>query len=462
MRYLWLALFALLIAILAAGPLFFSSGEQAEEQLLVISPHWDGIRHEFGRAFAAQYLKTTGKSINVAWVDVGGMGEIVKYLELRFGSAGPQEGVNLDVLFGGGMDKMPALAASGFFEPFPLPLELAKKIPAELNGQPLRDPLNRYLAACLSCFGFVYNKLVLEKAHLPTPKTWEDLGAPAFQGWVSCGDPTLSGSLHMAFELVLQGEGWEKGYTTLVRLISNVRSFNEGGSSVPRDVSLGQAAVGPCIDFYASAPIRRQGAAHLQLVIPAQTAVATPDPIAILRHPPNPEAARAFVEFVLSEAGQRLWYEARGEPGGPVDYDLERLPVMPEIYERGYKTYTVLNPFKQAGVMKYDFKKGGGRWNTLNDLWRATILEVHGELNAARQAVLAAGRDGDLGYALGQAPLSEAAVAKLAAAKLPADERNALRNRWSAWAREWYAAIARAARTGGPVPEFRAAPSIAD
>jgi iron(III) transport system substrate-binding protein len=455
-----MALFGLLIAALAFGPSLLLREPPADEELLVLSPHWEGIKNEFGRAFTAYYLKNTGKQIRLVWLDVGNTGEIRKFMEARNNEAvtARKKESDADILFGGGMDILPRMAAKNYFEPYVLSAEQAAELPADLNGLELRDKEGRYHAACLSAFGFVYNKLVLKRAVLPAPHEWEDLGLAQFQGWVSCGDPSLSGSVHAAFEVVLQGQGWERGWSTLARMVSNVRAFNEGGSSVPRDVSLGQAAVGPCIDFYANAPIRRQGATHLQLVIPAREAVVTADCIAMLRNPPNPRAARAFMGFVLSEAGQRLWYQPRGTPGGPVVYDLERLPAMPRVYDLGLPTNTVLNPFKSLAAFKYDNKKGGDRWDLLNDLWHAMLIDTHQELWNARQAAISAGRDADLGAVLVRAPFSEEALRSMPRKRLAPDERNALRNKWSAWARDRYAAIQAAARNNGPVPEFAPAP----
>jgi len=478
-RYIWLTLLFVVVCGAAFGPQLFSSQPVADEELVIISPHWDGIRHEFGLAFEKWYFDKTKKHVQVTWLDLGGgTGEIKKYLEEKFknlpvsvpvpASANPavksfldeklkkqdEEGIGADILFGGGMDMLPQMAQKNFFEPYVLSPEQLKDLPAEINGQELRDKKMRYHAACLSTFGFVYNRLVMQQASLPVPKRWDDLGRPEFQGWVSCGDPSNSGSLHMAFELILQGQGWQKGSETLTRMISDVRSFNEGGVSIPRDVSLGQAAVGPCIDFYASAPVRRQGATHLQLVIPEGMSVATPDCIAVLRNQKHRDAAFAFVEFVLSEAGQRLWYQTRGDSGGPVDYDLERLPVMPRIYDMGLKTNTLINPFKDKPDFKYDSKKGGERWGTLNDLWHAVLIDVHEDLWSARKAIIAARRDNDLGAALCRAPMGEEAILSVAKQRLPAESRNDLRNKWSAWARNWYRQIENAAKRNGPVPEF--------
>ena len=457
-RYIWIILLFVIVAGMAFGPMLLSHQPPADETLTLISPHWDGIRHEFERAFAEQFLKDTGKHIRITWLDLGGgTGEIRKYLDEKFKQAVQSRGVGADILFGGGMDMLPTMADKNYFEPVLLDSALLNELPESLNGQDLRDKKFRYYASCLSSFGFVYNKLVLEKAGLPAPQRWEDLGSPDYQGWVSCGDPAASGSLHMAFELVLQAQKWENGYATLARMVSNTRAFNEGGVSIPRDVSLGQEAAGPCIDFYATAPVRRQGAIHLEFVIPKSVAVATPDCIAMLTGAPNKKAAEAFLRFVMSEAGQRLWYQARGTEGGPVDYDLERLPVMPRVYGMGLKTNTVTNPFTAKNNFTYDSRKGGARWTTLNDLWHAVLIDVHEPLWQARKAVIAAHRD-DLDKVLCLPPLSEETVMKISKARLTADARNSLRNKWSGWARAWYSKIEEAARTTLPPPEFIPAP----
>lgn len=453
-----MSILGVMVAALALGPAWLRHEPHADEKLFIISPHWDGIKAEFGSAFEAHYFKTTGKRIHVVWMDIGGSGEIKRWLDQRVSqvaqSANPESGVGVDILFGGGMDTLPGMASKNYFEAWTPPKELLAAIPATVNNQELRDAKFRYHATCLSMFGFVYNTEVVEAAKLPVPAIWNDLGAPELHGWITCGDPGSAGSLHLTYELVLQAEGWEMGYATLTRMASNARAFNEGGASVPRDVSLGQSAAGPCIDFYATAPIRRQGATHLKLVVPKDVATATPDCIAIIRNPPNPTAAHAFMEFVLSEAGEKLWYQPRGTPGGPVNYDLERLPVMPSIYKAGLPTNTVANPFTDKPSFMYDGKKAGGRWRLLNDLWKSTWIDAHEELWQARDAVIRAGRDADLGAALARPPFNEEVIAKLAKKSLTPDENNAQRNRWTAWSREWYNKIRVAADSGAAVPEF--------
>lgn len=474
MRYLWSALLIAVLMGIAFGPELVCPKPHAQDTLILLSPHWEGITTEFEQGFKTYWRKKTGREIELDWWDVGGgSGEIRRFIleKARRAEWDRGEGIDVDVFFGGGTRdyanfcKESWLARNGVTLPEGLlvaytpPEARDGRIPVAVLGQALRDTTGRWHAACLSGSGIVYNRVVCEKVGLPTPATWADLGQPGYFGWVSLGDPTRSGAMHLFFEIMLQAQGWDDGWGVVVRMSANAPAFNEGSGSVPRDVAIGQAVAGPCLDFYAAAPVRRQGATHLEFVFPEGQSVVSPDPIAIFRNAPHREAAESFVDFVLSEAGQRLWYQKRGTPGGPMKFDLERLPVLKDLYARDLPTHTVARPFAEGQAFAYDEAKGGVRWAFFEELFRATVLDVHDELKASWRAVIEADRAADLGRALGLPPFDEATVMKLAERKQGAVEQNQLRRRWTGWARKHYAAIRCAAATSGPVPEYRPAPT---
>lgn len=473
MRAVTVLLLLMLLVGAAVGPGVFTPQEKADDELVLVSPHWDGIRMEFGRAFAEQWKKDTGRTVKVTWLDLGGGGMIAKYIYEQAGKAhwDKHEGIGVDVIFGGGtfdyermadekdLAKRNIQSPGGILEPHALPKAFDAEIPAKVNGQKLRDEQGRWYAACMSGFGFVYNKVAVDRAGLPKPQTWQDLGRPEYYGWISCGDPTMSGSLQMAFEIVLQAHKWDEGWNVLTHLVANAPAFNEGGASIPRDVSLGQAAAGPCIDFYAAAPMRRQGATHLEFVFPKGLSVVTPDPIAIFKNAPNPKAAEAFVDFVMSRQGQMLWFAKRGTEGGPRDFDLERLTVWKSLYEvkPPLETYTVARPFEEGEAFLYDAAKGGKRWNIMKDLLRASLIDVHEDLKKAWKAAIDHGRVDDLGKALGRPAVDEATLLKIASKGYAQGQLNKLRNKWTGWARARFQAIRQAAETNGSVPEYQPA-----
>src|SRR5690606_11806356 len=72
-------------------------------ELIIVSPHWEGIQYEFGKAFEAHYLKQTGTPVKVRWRDVGGgTSQIEKAIDAGF-RANPAS-CQIDIFFAGGID----------------------------------------------------------------------------------------------------------------------------------------------------------------------------------------------------------------------------------------------------------------------------------------------------------------------------------------------------------------------
>ena len=54
---------------------------RADATLVIITPHNEAIRYEFGRAFERWYRQQTGKTVFVDWRVIGGTSEITRYLD---------------------------------------------------------------------------------------------------------------------------------------------------------------------------------------------------------------------------------------------------------------------------------------------------------------------------------------------------------------------------------------------
>ena len=63
-------------------------------------------------------------------------------------------------------------------------------------------------------------------------------------------NPAQSGSVKTALEAIIQRLGWERGWQIIRRMSANARSVASSAPKVPLDVSAGDSAAGPCIDFY--------------------------------------------------------------------------------------------------------------------------------------------------------------------------------------------------------------------
>jgi ABC-type Fe3+ transport system substrate-binding protein len=435
----------LLPALLVLGGLVWLAlprgASRAGAELRVVSPHWEGIREEFGTAFEEHWRAKTGKSLRVVFLDLGGTSKCMRFIRSR-----PPGESRADLVFGGGVDNYVALAEEGYLEGVEVPPRTLSEIPLAMGGYPLRDEGGRWFAACLSSFGICYNKEVLRREKLPVPREWEDLADPRFYNWVGSGEPRSSGTVHMCYEMILQTYGWEKGFELVTRMAGNVRAFNEGGGGVPRDVALGQFAAGGSIDFYALERVICLGSDSVGYVVPMKMPVINGDPVAVIRGAPHAEAAAEFVRFVLSEPGQKLWFARPGEPDGPRSFALGRLPVWRSLCGLAGEQLEMTNPYEMKGLGGWDSRKNGRRWVILNALLGAAVIEPHDRLRGAWRALLEAGCPPEGLKEFGAPPCDEEEFMRLAGwfgdKAVKASDKNAKVAEWGVWARKKYGRVA--------------------
>lgn len=399
------------------------------------------------------------------WQDVGGgTSQIRRFVEARFGSE--PHGIGIDVLFGGGTETYERFASDGLLEPLPelLP-ELKDRVPAKLNGVSIYDPKARWFGPMLSSFGILCNREVLSRIGVPEPRSWSDLGDRRMRSWVNAGDPRLSGSVHVVYEVILQGAGWDDGFRSLMRLGANTHTFVRDSGTLTRSVTLGEVAAAGNVDAQALGAIEREP--HMMTFIlpaveynsagkPSGGTIINPDAIAVLKGAPHRELARAFVEFTMSDAGQKLFLLRPGEPGGPRKHALARLSVVPGLYKQfppDQRAVGAADPFTYTNVV--DFKEGLGnsRWDALNDLIGAVIVDAHSDLAAAWRALdeshLPDDERRELEAELFRAPCSEKELAEYAR-RIIAEGPRARASQVNAWgeeARNRYRRVQRLARS---------------
>ena len=159
------------------------------------------------------------------------------------------------------------------------------------------DPGKTYFSTKLITTGIVYNTNAPMK-----PTSWEDLTKPEAKGQVVMPSPLTSGAA-MIHTVTLTGnlsEGWDF-YSALAE---NGAQAAGGNGDVLKSVSGGDKLYGMIVDYM---PMREKAkGAPVEFVFPAEGVSAVTEPVAILSTAKNPEAAKAFVDFLLSEKGQAL------------------------------------------------------------------------------------------------------------------------------------------------------------
>lgn len=415
-----------------------SATGSAAERVVILTPHVDAIRHEFGRGFARWHEKRFGEPAEVDWRNVGGTSDALRFLLSEF--ANKPEGIGVDILFGGGQEPYLVLVDKRLALAYDPPAGLLDGIPRTIQGMEVYEAKHRWFAAALSSFGILQNTRVQRLLGLAAAHRWEDLAAPTLYGWVGAGDPRNSGTMTVMFESFLQAYGWEKGWQMLACIGGNTRNFDRVSSSTAKDVTLGETAYAFAIDFYAPSQIAVAGRTNMVFVLPDDFTAVNADCIAILKGAPHRATAERFVEYVLSEEGQRLWFLPQGHPGGPEQFAIERMSIRPDFYRRYLGVSHIdFSPFELKQSFIYNANLGRDRREIVASLAGALLVDPHPELKAAWRSIIRGGMRPDQVALLGQVPLTETDALRLASGewKKPA-VRNAKKIEWQNWARQKY------------------------
>ncbi|MBO6513690.1 MAG: extracellular solute-binding protein [Phycisphaerales bacterium] len=373
---------------------------EGAQKLIVVTPHVPQIRDEFARAFSEWHQREYGEAVVIDYRTPGGTSEIKKQLSAMFtdavkrqfeGTDGSWEtddllvlepgAIAFDVMFGGGSYdhstlKRGSTVSVKLNDTTTLELNVSQSAPmdftqAELDElfgenmigpQQLYDPEQYWIGTALSSFGIVYNRDVYEqRLKLDIPSQFVDLTKHELGGWIALADPRQSGSITTTFDSILGNEGWEEGWRILRGMCGNTRYFTNSSTKPPIDVSNGEAAAGLAIDFYGRGQAQvikdSGGGDRVGYQEPEGAVYVDADPISIINGGPNPEVAKRFVRFCLTEEAQALWQFAKdnpdnpigvdGEPMGPEWSELRRMPVRRMMYEQYFDYFMdQVNPFE--------------------------------------------------------------------------------------------------------------------
>ena len=247
-------------------------------------------------------------------------------------------------------------------------------IPAKIGNYPINDPEGFYRGQALAGYGLMWNTRYMSAHKLPAPREWSDLVKPVYHGHIATSSPSRSGTSHLTFETILQGEGWDKGWNQILQIAGNCASITERSFGVPDGVQNGQFGIGIVIDFFGLAA--KNSGFPVEFVYPSVTAI-VPANIGLIAGAKNAEAGKRFVDFTLSEEGQQLL----------LDPKISRLPVLPATYAKAPPGYP--NPFGGTIQAKVDFDSNmsESRYYVVSSLFDQIITFRHKELVAATRAI---------------------------------------------------------------------------
>jgi ABC-type Fe3+ transport system substrate-binding protein len=290
----------------------------------------------------------------------------IKYLQETAGNN------KSDLFWASAPDAFEVLKGDGLLQKYKVKM---KGIPEKVGSFPINDPDGYYKGFAASGYGIMWNTRYLKAKKLPVPKTWAALADPVYHGHVGMSAPSRSGTTHLTVETLLQGAGWEKGWATWKQIAGNFKTVTERSFGVPDGVNSGQFGLGVVIDFFGLSS-QASGFPVDFLYPPVTTLV--PANIAIVKKAPHPQAAAAFIEFLLSPKGQEVL----------LDPKIRRLPVNPATYAKAPKGFP--NPFKDKSIgaaVKFDLGLSKGRYNVVNSLFDVMVTYRLNDLRDATRAI---------------------------------------------------------------------------
>ncbi len=264
----------------AGGLVSLSVAVAAEGKLLLYTSQPNTDAQQTIDAFKAKFPK-----VEISFVRDGTPRVMAKLrAEIQAGAAQP------DLLLIADSVTMEGLKAEGRLLAHPV-----ANISAYAPG--IHDPEKFWFSTKLITTGIIYNTAAPLK-----PESWLDLARPEAKGKIVMPSPLSSGAalIHAA---TLSGSlpgGWD----FYKALKANDAIAGGANGDVLRQVAGGEKLYGMIVDFM---PIREKAkGAPVAFVFPKEGVSAVSEPVAILSTTKNPEAAKAFVDFLLSREGQEL------------------------------------------------------------------------------------------------------------------------------------------------------------
>ncbi|WP_425052200.1 ABC transporter substrate-binding protein [Psychromarinibacter sp. S121] len=261
-------------------------------------------------AFMAKYPE-----VEVEWFREGTTKVMAKLLA-EFEAGQPQP----DVLLIADMVTMESLEADGRLMAY-------TEADTSAYDPALMDDEGHYFSTKLITTGIIYNT---EAPMVPT--SYADLLKPEAKGMIAMPSPLTSGAatIHMAALTADPSLGWAF-YEGLAEQGANPQGGNGGTYNA---IAGGEKLYGFVVDFL---PIReKMNGAPVEFVFPEEGVSAVTEPVAILSTAQNPDAAKAFVDFLISEEGQQLASEMGYLPAHPAVSPPEGFPSLDEIKLMGF------------------------------------------------------------------------------------------------------------------------------
>src|SRR5437870_4883452 len=284
-----------------------------------------------------------------------------------------------DIFWGGESALFEKLAEQKLLQKVEISKEAWDAIPTSVGTPkpiPIKDKDGYWVGTALEPYGLVYHPVKIQRLGIAEPREWDDLLNPKLKGEVAQCAPTRSSSSNATYEVILSMHGEDKGWEWLRKLALNTGHFTARSRDVPTVVAKGEFGAGFAVPSYMAFEEKLAGF-DLKFVAP-KNAFVTPEPMAILAGARNPKAAKAFIEFLLGERGQKVFmerglfpitpkYKVQGAPGSPAEMAVEFTGGVRSYFDREVSNvYDETVAAKRSEALKTKYRSEiEARWDEL-------------------------------------------------------------------------------------------------
>lgn len=178
----------------------------------------------------------------------------------------------------------------------------------------LKDPAGKWFTIHSGTLGFFVNVDALEGK--PVPTSWSDLLKPDYKGMVGYLDPSsafvgYAGAVAVNRAVGGSLDNFEPG-------IKYFQDLAKNDPIVPKQTSYARVLSGEIpilLDYDFNAyRAKYKDKANVQFVIPSEGTVVVPYVMSLVKNGPNPEKGKKILDFIMSDAGQKVWANAYLRP----------------------------------------------------------------------------------------------------------------------------------------------------
>ncbi len=325
----------ILFLLISSSAIFFGCSSKKEELKI-----YSIIHEEETLALTNLFTEKTGIPVTFLRASTG---ELVNRVIAE------KDNPQADILLGGATSYHIQADNEGALESYASPL-------AAMVPEYARSKDNTWTGFCVLTLGIGINTDRFNQKYPgeKVPATWDDLINPAFNGEIVLTNPVASSTAYLFVQNQLQRLGWDKGWEYLLSLSQLVGQFPDSGSAPAKLIGTGEYTLGVSY-LHALAKYNAEGF-NITLVSPPES-VGDVDCISILKNTKNKEAAKKFVDFMLSKDAQELM--------SSIDFTI---PVNPEA-----KPAQGSIPVSQIDLIEYDTNIASSQKDDVLKKWSAEV-----------------------------------------------------------------------------------------